>query len=317
MTKTRKILSVLTSLTCLTSAVSVPAGATLFSEPADYESMFTYEKLDADEDGTYDFIRILKGGASATEVNIPDEIDGLPVTHIFDSAFYGIDTLKSINLPSSMINTGYMGTYNTNLEEINVAEGNTEFSSVDGVLFDKEKTILERYPSSKAGTEYTVPDSVTAIMGNAFWDCKNLKDITISENVNYIGNEAFLRCSSLESITFENPDCQFKQVNEFAVNITNGYVDGKRYFNGVIYGYKNSTAQAYAEKYDYKFEALTSTLLGDANGDNKINVRDCAFIAAAIAQGRTDELDSNSDFDNDSVVNVRDAASMAVFIAKK
>ena len=55
-----------------------------------------------------------------------------------------------------------------------------------------------------------------------------------------------------------------------------------------IHGYKNSTAQAYAEKYVYKFEALDeeTAVKGDANGDGKLNVRDAAAIANYLAKGK-------------------------------
>ena len=54
---------------------------------------------------------------------------------------------------------------------------------------------------------------------------------------------------------------------------------------------------------------------GDANGDGKVNVRDAAFIAAKLAQGKSSELPANADFNSDGKVNVRDAAAIAKFLA--
>ena len=54
---------------------------------------------------------------------------------------------------------------------------------------------------------------------------------------------------------------------------------------------------------------------GDANGDTIINVRDCAFIASALAAGTNDKLAKSADFNGDGVVNVRDAAAIANYLA--
>lgn len=56
--------------------------------------------------------------------------------------------------------------------------------------------------------------------------------------------------------------------------------------------------------------------IGDADGDNEVTVRDCAFIAAALAQGRSDEFTENADFNDDGKVNVRDAAAIAKSLAE-
>ena len=54
---------------------------------------------------------------------------------------------------------------------------------------------------------------------------------------------------------------------------------------------------------------------GDANGDGKLNVRDAAFIAKSLAQGKADELPPEADFNGDGKINVRDAAAIAKFLA--
>ena len=56
-------------------------------------------------------------------------------------------------------------------------------------------------------------------------------------------------------------------------------------------------------------------ILGDANGDGKLNVRDAAYIARMLSQGRAEELPPSADFNQDGKVNVRDAAAIAIYIA--
>lgn len=63
--------------------------------------------------------------------------------------------------------------------------------------------------------------------------------------------------------------------------------------------------------------AETTQTLGDANGDNKVDVRDCAFIASALAKGEVSKLPKSADFNGDGKINVRDAAAIAAMLAKK
>jgi hypothetical protein len=62
-----------------------------------------------------------------------------------------------------------------NLAEIIVSGENEHFGSMDGVLFDKDKTTLIKYPPAKTGSEYTIPLTVESINRSAFLRCKALK----------------------------------------------------------------------------------------------------------------------------------------------
>lgn len=79
------------------------------------------------------------------------------------------------------------------VKEISVDSENANFSSEEGILFNKEKTRLLRYPPKKQGA-YTIPNSVTAIAENAFYGCR-LTSIIIHDKVTSIGNYAFNSCA--------------------------------------------------------------------------------------------------------------------------
>ena len=76
------------------------------------------------------------------------------------------------------------------LTSITVHEDNEDYSSVDGVLFDKDKKTLFVYPAGKSGA-YTVTDTVTSISDRAFAGCIGLTSITMTDSVTSIGNFAF------------------------------------------------------------------------------------------------------------------------------
>ena len=75
------------------------------------------------------------------------------------------------------------------------------YSYVDGVQFNKEKTVLIDYSENKKETNYTIPDSVTSIKNHAFASHKLLTGITIPDSVTSIGDNAFQFCTNLKSIT--------------------------------------------------------------------------------------------------------------------
>ena len=132
-------------------------------------------------------------GTQLTSVTIPNS-----VTSIGEAAFYSTQ-LTSVTIPGSVTNIG-----ETPFDcEINVVECHNNYSIENGVLFNKNKTQLLRYPEKKQEENYEIPNSVTSISKHAFIDAK-LKSITIPNSVTDIGFGAFSRCVSISTITIPN-----------------------------------------------------------------------------------------------------------------
>ncbi len=131
-------------------------------------------------------------------VTIPDS-----VISIGAEAFSGC-WLDSITIPAGVINIGDNAFYFCKFTDITVSEDNKNYSSEDGVLFNKDKTTLIMYAPKNERTEYTIPNSVTTIGERAFYSCSNLKSIVIPDSVTVFGNCTFESCSSLSDVTFGN-----------------------------------------------------------------------------------------------------------------
>ncbi len=143
------------------------------------------------------------------------------VTSIGESAFFSCENATSLTLPDSLItiknalpqedmkmktiripkNVKEMSLHNflwydegpeeRCLENIEVDEQNKVYSSVDGVLFNKDKTVLLVYPNGKKDKRYSVPAGVKEIGDYAFSQCWELNCITMPEGVTKIGDYAF------------------------------------------------------------------------------------------------------------------------------
>ena len=137
--------------------------------------------------------------------NLTSVTIGNSVTSIGISAFWGCSSLTSVTIPDSVTTIGGSAfKYCSSLTSINVDNNNEYYSSSGGVLFDKNQTILIWYPAGKTESNYTIPDSVTYIGMDAFYQCNNLTSVTIPNSVTTIGESAFSYCSSLTSVTIGN-----------------------------------------------------------------------------------------------------------------
>ena len=72
---------------------------------------------------------------------------------------------------------------------------------MDGVLFNKNMTVLKQYPAGREDTSYTVPEGVTEIGESAFEHAAALKEIALPETLTKIGEWAFSDCAALETVT--------------------------------------------------------------------------------------------------------------------
>lgn len=198
-------------------------------------------KAGAETEGIYTYT-VSNGEATITacdtnasgDITIPDTLGGYPVTVIGDKAFMNCDYVTKITISDSVIRIGsfafsdcksltsitisdsvtniengafdeYWETNDSVLSGIFVSENNPNYSSDEyGVLFDKEKTTIIKFPIGRSAKEYIIPNGVAKMSEGVFEDCKKIEKVVIPEGVSQISKQAFKNCKGLTSITIPN-----------------------------------------------------------------------------------------------------------------
>lgn len=233
--KKRRLLSIVTGLTMLFAST---LEMTCFDVSAESYQGFEYEITDNE---------ITITGAEPTEIlNVPSEIDGIPVTALSEDFVFGLgfDGVKTLNIPASVtsIPVGENGISSSYLEDVNVDSANPVYSSDSGILFSKDMKTLLGCPAYKTG-EYTIPEGVVQLEANAF-EGADLTEIILPESLVTIGEECFSG-SRLEKIFIPKnvssfPETSFaagcSAINYIAVDPDNNYycdIDGILYDKAV------------------------------------------------------------------------------------
>ena len=194
----------------------IPHDDVMEPEKLVYETV-TEDVPDADEAGAVSMTFRVFGdhaelvacsGEGRETLVIPDTFRELPVTAIrydFDAALAGMFSSHwtKVVIPESVssVDTEFFTNFYS-LEEIETGEGNADFKSVDGVLFDKKGETLLLYPCSKKDAEYTVPDKTERIEEKAFYLNDEITIVTLPKSLRTIGKNAFSGCSSLSDARF-------------------------------------------------------------------------------------------------------------------
>ncbi len=200
---------------------------------------------------------------------------GNGVTTISDAAFLGCTGLEQIALGHSVSSIGTLAFEACdNLQSFVVSDNNTNYSCIDGILFNKNATVLVCAPKTISG-EYTVPagvltvgeyafdgcmyltdliisDDVTTISGRAFNNCMNLKTVKLGNSVAIIGNYAFCNCSRISKLVVP---VSVSNINDNAFYRCTGladvhYVGTESQWRDITIGSNNETLDAATMHYE-------------------------------------------------------------------
>ena len=231
---------------------------------------------------------------SLANITIPSK-----VTTIEYGAFSECENLTSINIPASVLEISIDALdYCKNLTSIKVDANNKNYCDVNGVLYNKEKTKIVKYPAGKKETKYSIAETAIIIGDSAFSECNNLTNITIPSKVTEIGYGAFRNCTSLTSISIP-------------ASVTTIEIDAfDEAKNLTIYCPKNSVAETYAKEHKIKYSNTTmpDNIRGDLSGDGKTSVTDLILMKKKIV-GLTETTNNDlqvGDLNNDKKLSATD-----------
>ncbi len=218
----------------------------------------------------------IQWGAFDECVNLASVTISNGVQEISSSAFGSCSSLVQVEIPesvSSLDGTAFGGC--NNLTDIFVADSNTDYVDIDGVLaqfYIQGQGKIIKYPEGKKETSYVVPSLINSIENYAFSNTVNLKKIDLS-NVGSLGLSAFMNCQNLSEVIFGKKICNLYQgsfsdcpslksvtVPSNIEYIFSGYLgalgclsDNTKVEGFTIYGVKNSAAHTYAINNGFTF----------------------------------------------------------------
>ena len=148
-------------------------------------------------------------GLTSVTFTAPSRVPGIGT-----NAFYGCSGLTSVTIPSSVTSIGAKAFQScSGLTSVTVDAANANYSSIDGVVFNKNQTTLELCPPGKAAASYTIPSSVTSIGASAFYGCSGLTSVTIPSSVTSLGTSAFYGCTGLTSVTADAANAKYSSID--------------------------------------------------------------------------------------------------------
>ena len=128
-----------------------------------------------------------------TEVQIGEQVDSI----LLDAFSYG--KLETISIPKNVKYIAPLIVRNNPITSIEVHPENANYTSVDGVLFNKQENLLHSFPAAKA-TEYVIPETVDTVGGCAFANVA-ITSVTFPDNLVYIAQDAFFN-TKLSKLNF-------------------------------------------------------------------------------------------------------------------
>ncbi len=231
------------------------------------------------DDVTYikynDYAELLSCDMMATKVNIPEEIDGIPVRKIASGAFNNCVLLTQLIIPDSVEEIGNNAFYGcSSLKEIKLP---AKIKTIDISMFTQCINILEVF----------IPDEVETIKSGAFNLCKSLKTVYIPKSVVEIEKDVFDGCDSLATIFYEGSKTEWDElVSRCGLDLN-----------------VNVICNSYNQE---------DTLLGDINADGSFNIADIVMLQKWLL-GVSDVTLPNwkaADFCEDGKLNVLDLCMM-------
>lgn len=135
-------------------------------------------------------------------VDIPESVE-----YIGNRVFWNCTSLEILNIGSgvkTIDDEAFRDEKGLGLKEINVDPDNQYFSSVDGVLYNKDKTMLIKYPTANERQVFEIPEGVETISAEAFKNCEAIRKIIFSSTLKTVNYRAFMYAKKLEEVVMND-----------------------------------------------------------------------------------------------------------------
>ena len=167
-------------------------------------------KLRQNENGIY----YVDGWVVGTDSSIVKATIKVGTRGIATEAFRSRSSLTIVTIPDSVTSIGNSVFYGcSRLKNIEVSTENKDYKSIDGNLYTKDGKTLIQYAIGKAESTFVIPDSVTSIGEEVFYNCSSLTIVTIPDSVTSIGNSVFYGCSRLKNIEVSTENKDYKSID--------------------------------------------------------------------------------------------------------
>ncbi len=243
-------------------------------------------------------------GTLGTSFHIPDT-----VKKIRQGAFADNTQLKRLYVPSAVENLcvadmsmTYRGVFDMNTAaKVIVDDANPTYSSDEnGVLYNKDKTVLYQYPSQIDNEQFVVPDTVKEIDSYAFYNAQvkdvvlpagleyigdyafansALKSLTFPDSVSYLGNELFSGCDSLKSFSFDGDCLPVFAKSLFSKSIGEDKLTVYRYKNAKGFAALNTDYYMVEDRTDGTYNTDIVKYTTEAGGILYLNQREKTLIS--------------------------------------
>lgn len=255
-------------------------------------------------------VRVISPYTFAYNSNINSVIVGNNVEEIGEGAFYMCGNLSSVDISSEVAVIGGYAFYDTpwlkNDERDFLIEGKNILIACKSDK--KDITVPADVVTIGTGAFYmsgletvTFPESTRVIGMRSFMGCENLEEVDIKDGILFVDTQAFYNCGSLKKADIAPSVQVIKDMAFQSGNLT-------------IYGEIGSAAQAYAEANGIPFNS--SVVLGDVDGNGKLNIMDATLLQKYLAGIDGNEVDITvADVNKDGRVDVIDVTKMQIVIA--
>lgn len=270
MKRTNKLLALFLALVMLLTSMA-GFSVTAFADEYEDDILGYYPEEDYEEPMEIEYNTYsVKGGVcicgiylykDVNDLVIPSTIDGKKVVEL--SCYIDGKCTGDIVIPATV--KKIEGFYSDNINGFRVSSKNKYYSAKDGVLFNKDKTVLLCYPSGKKSKSYTIPSTVKTVKSDAAWANRYLTKLTIPNSVTTIGGSNFSECSKLQTISIGSG---LKKIGDYALNnnpaLKSYKVSSKnKYYSskdGVLFNKKKSTLISYPVNKSGKSYKLPKTV---------------------------------------------------------